>query len=83
MAKTATGTKQARSAVTGKFVKDSTAKKHPKKTVVEKAGSKAGTKKGRSAISGEFVKDATVKRHPKTTVTEGKKAKPAKKATKK
>ncbi|MFI5952283.1 hypothetical protein [Cryptosporangium sp. NPDC051539] len=66
-------TSQARSSVTGRFVKKSTADRHPKKTVVEDGAKKSAAKKNRSAVSGEFVKDATVKRHPKTTVTEGKK----------
>jgi hypothetical protein len=91
MAKKASTSTQARSAVSGKFVKDATAKKRPKTTVVEEDTSKAGTKKSRSAVSGKFVKDATVKRHPKTTVAEGAtakattkaKAKPAKSTKKK
>lgn len=63
----------ARSAKTGRFVKATTVKRHPRTTVVDQVG---GPKKGkpvkvaRSAISGRFVKEATAERHPETTVVE-------------
>lgn len=63
----------ARSAKTGRFVKTSTAKRHPRTTVIDTVGGKkSGTtvKASRSAITGRFVKAATAERHPETTVTE-------------
>jgi hypothetical protein len=41
------GSGRARSAVTGRFVKKSYAKKHPKTTVVERKAKKSSTKKSR------------------------------------
>lgn len=57
-----------RSAKTGRFVRSSTAARHPKTTVTQTLGGKA--KGYRSAISGKFVKKATAQRHPDTTVQE-------------
>lgn len=62
-----------RSAGSGRFVKGSTAKRHPKTTVRDTVG---GPKKGqaqkvaRSAITGRFVKRETATRHPDKTVVE-------------
>ena len=62
-----------RSAVTGRYVKASTANRHPTKTVTERRGSSSGGRgrAHRSAASGRYVTEATAKRHPDTTVTEG------------
>jgi hypothetical protein len=57
------------SAISGKFVKASTAQRHPKTTVTQMTGGKA--KGNRSAITGRFVTDATAKRHPGNTIREG------------
>ncbi len=61
-----------RSAVTGRYVKGSTAKRHPSKTVTESRGgsSSRSGKAHRSAATGRYVTEATVRRHPDTTVTE-------------
>jgi hypothetical protein len=58
-----------RSAVSGRFVKGSTAQRHPKTTVTQSIGSKS--KGNRSVISGRFVKLSTAMRHPENTVKEG------------
>jgi hypothetical protein len=58
-----------RSAGSGRFVKASTAARHPKTTVTQSPGGKA--KGHRSAITGHFVKESTAKRHPNTTISEG------------
>ena len=71
--------KTPRSAISGHYVTEATAKRHPKMTVTDtvevkadrKSGRRAKTKKTpRSAISGHYVTEATAKRHPKTTVTD-------------
>ena len=64
------GAGRARSASTGRYVKSSTAARHPRTTVVERGGNKGSGKVNRSAVTGRYVTDATAKRHPNTTVTE-------------
>ena len=61
--------KMHRSASTGRFVKASTARRHPKTTVSQMPGGKA--KGYRSAITGRFVAKSTAARHPGTTIREG------------
>jgi hypothetical protein len=59
-----------RSAKTGRYVSEATAKRHPRTTVTEASGSNRGGRAHRSAITGRFVTEATARRHPDTTVTE-------------
>lgn len=59
-----------RSAVSGKFVKGSTAARNPKTTVTERGGNHSSGTHHRSAITGKFVTGSTAARHPNTTVTE-------------
>jgi hypothetical protein len=61
--------KVTRSAITGRFVKPSTARRHPATTVTQTMGGKS--KGSRSAKTGRYVTDASAKRHPRTTVSEG------------
>jgi hypothetical protein len=58
-----------RSAITGRFVKLSTARRHPSTTMTQTTGGKA--KGHRSAETGRFVTERTARRHPDRTVTEG------------
>lgn len=58
-----------RSAISGRFVKASTAQRHPKTPVTQTTGSKG--QGNRSATTGRFVTDATAKRHPGNTIREG------------
>jgi hypothetical protein len=61
-----------RSAVTGRYVKASTAARNPRTTVTE-SGSGRNTGSGthhRSAVTGRYVKGSTAARHPNTTTTE-------------
>lgn len=62
-----------RSASTGKFVKASTVKRHPRTTTTETISGGRGTKRNvhRSAITGRFVTAATANRHPSTTIKQG------------
>lgn len=59
-----------RSAITGRFISNAAAARHPRTTVVERGSSRSHGDLNRSAISGRFVTDATARRHPDTTVTE-------------
>ena len=72
-AKKAAG-KRGRSAVSGKFVEQSTVEGNPRQTVNESTkrsgGKKTGAKRGRSAVSGRIVKQSTVKGSPKETTNE-------------
>lgn len=58
-----------RSAITGRFVSQGTATRHPKTTVTQAVPSQS--QGNRSAISGRFISDAAAGRHPKTSVREG------------
>jgi hypothetical protein len=58
-----------RSASTGRFVKSTTVRRHPKTTVTQTTGGKGHGY--RSAITGRFVSKATARRHPETTIHEG------------
>ena len=55
-----------RSSITGKFVKPSTAARHPAITIRQTVPSRASG--NRSSISGRFISNAGVARHPKTSV---------------
>jgi hypothetical protein len=59
-----------RSASTGRYVKASTAARHPNTTVTEGGANNSSGTHHRSAITGKFVKASTAARHPNTTVTE-------------
>lgn len=61
---------RARSAATGRYVKASTALRHPRTTVVETGSNKGSGTHHRSAITGRYVTGSTAARHPDTTVTE-------------
>lgn len=60
-----------RSAISGRFVRGSTAKRHPRTTIKDAMGG-SGKRSAvhRSAISGRFISKAAAKRHPKTSVRE-------------
>ena len=63
---------RSRSAVTGRYVRRSTAVRNPRTTVTE-GGSGRNRGSGphhRSAVTGRYVTSTTAARHPRTTVTE-------------
>jgi hypothetical protein len=63
---------RSRSAISGRYVRRSTAKRNPRTTITERGRGRnqgAGTRH-RSAITGRYVAAATAARHPRTTVTE-------------
>lgn len=59
-----------RSAITGRYVSQATATRHPRTTVTERGSNKSTGTNHRSAITGRYVTSATAARHPRTTVTE-------------
>ncbi|MFI1994133.1 hypothetical protein [Actinoplanes sp. NPDC020271] len=60
-----------RSARSGRFVKESTAKKDPKATSTEHVGKERGDREvNRSTSTGRFVKKTTAELHPSTTETQ-------------
>ena len=62
-----------RSAKTGRFVPNGTAKRSPGTTLVERVSVRKGTvtvKAARSAITGRFLNNAAAARHPNSTVVE-------------
>ena len=58
-----------RSAISGRFVSNATAARHPRTTVTQTVPNNSHG--NRSAISGRFVTDATAQRHPKNNIREG------------
>lgn len=70
MAKATSSKRNARSAITGRYVTPATAARHPRTTVVERSTNKGSGTAHRSAISGKYVTPGTAQRHPNTTVTE-------------
>ena len=59
-----------RSASTGRFVKSSTATRHPTKAVTQRVPS-GSTGQNRSAKTGRYITKAGAARHPTTSVREG------------
>jgi hypothetical protein len=68
----ARGRSVSRSAGTGRFVRASTARRHPGKTTTERVGGGTGNARAvhRSASSGRFVTKATAQRNPGGTITQ-------------
>lgn len=60
-----------RSAITGRYIGNAAAARHPRTSVRTSASGNRGTATThRSAITGRYVTPATAARHPKTTVIE-------------
>ncbi|MCS5735757.1 XRE family transcriptional regulator [Herbiconiux sp. CPCC 203386] len=60
-----------RSAITGRYLSNAAAARHPRTTVTESSGSNKSTgTHSRSAISGQFITGSAAARHPNTSVTE-------------
>lgn len=60
-----------RSAISGRYISNAAAARHPRTTVREAPGPNRSTATAhRSATSGRFVTESTAKRNPKGTVTE-------------
>lgn len=59
-----------RSTITGRYISNAAAARHPNTSVVERGGNNSSGTHHRSAITGQFVTEAHANRNPKTTITE-------------
>lgn len=60
-----------RSAITGRYISNAAAARHPRTSVTESSGaSKSSGTHSRSAISGRYISNAAAARHPNTSITE-------------
>jgi hypothetical protein len=59
-----------RSAISGRYISNAAAARHPKTTVTESGGNKSTGTHSRSAITGRYISDAAAARHPNPSVTE-------------
>lgn len=59
-----------RSAISGRYISNSAAARHPRTSVTESGGNKSSATTHRSAISGKFISPAAAARHPRTSITE-------------
>ena len=59
-----------RSAITGRYISNAAAARHPKTSVTESGGNKSSGTHNRSAISGRYISSAAAARHPNPSVTE-------------
>lgn len=59
-----------RSAITGRYISNAAAARHPRTSVTESGGNKASGTRHRSAISGQYISGAAAARRPNTSVTE-------------
>ncbi len=59
-----------RSAITGRYISNAAAARHPRTSVTESGGNKSSSTAHRSAISGRYISGAAAARHPNTSVTE-------------
>jgi hypothetical protein len=65
------GTVSHRSAITGRYISNAAAARHPNTSVsTSSTGNRSTGTHHRSAITGRYVTPATAGRHPNTTVTE-------------
>ncbi len=59
-----------RSAITGRYISNAAAARHPKTSVTESGGNTSTGTHNRSAITGHYISNAAAARHPKTSITE-------------
>lgn len=59
-----------RSAISGRYISNAAAARHPRTSVVETGGNRGSGTHHRSAISGQYISPAAAARHPRTSVTE-------------
>lgn len=59
-----------RSAISGRYISNAAAARHPKTSVTESGGNKSSGVHNRSAISGKYISNAAAARHPNTSITE-------------
>lgn len=59
-----------RSAISGRYISNAAAARHPKTSVTEAGGNKSSGAHSRSAISGKYISGAAAARHPSSSVSE-------------
>ncbi|MDQ0726702.1 hypothetical protein QFZ21_001702 [Microbacterium sp. W4I20] len=59
-----------RSSVTGRYISNAAAARHPRTSVREAGGNSGSGVHNRSAISGRYISDAAAARWPNTSITE-------------
>jgi hypothetical protein len=59
-----------RSAITGRYISNAAAARHPRTSVVENGANRSAGTHHRSAITGHFISAAAAARHPNTSITE-------------
>lgn len=59
-----------RSSVTGRYISNAAAARHPRTSVRETGGNSGSGTHNRSAISGRYISDAAAARWPNTSITE-------------
>jgi hypothetical protein len=59
-----------RSAISGRYISNAAAARHPRTSVTERGGNASSGTHHRSAISGRYISNAAAARHPNTSVTE-------------
>lgn len=59
-----------RSAITGRYLSNAAAARHPRTSITESGGNTSSGTHNRSAISGQYISAAAAARHPNTSVTE-------------
>jgi Zn-dependent peptidase ImmA (M78 family)/transcriptional regulator with XRE-family HTH domain len=59
-----------RSAISGRYISNATAARHPRTSVTESGGNKSSGTHSRSVITGQYISGAAAARHPNTSVTE-------------
>ena len=59
-----------RSSISGLYISNAAAARHPKTSVTESGGNKSSGTHHRSAITGRYISQAAAARHPNTSVTE-------------
>jgi len=59
-----------RSAITGRYISNAAAARHPKTSVRESGPNRSSGTHHRSAITGHYITEGAANRHPNTSVTE-------------
>ncbi len=59
-----------RSAITGRYISNAAAARHPRTSITESGANRSSGVHHRSSISGRYISPAAAARHPNTSVTE-------------
>lgn len=67
------GTMPNRSSISGRYISNAAAARHPRTSVSETGANRTNVTQNRSAITGHYITPAAAARHPRTSITENKK----------